>query len=226
MIDTDFILENSNVCAMWCAAGCEPTDLAHAANTAIEQGVNTISVAPSAVAVIWPWLENKNIKILARFYLKSVNSETMSGITANINSVFKQGADGAQIFLNYNDMDVFVSQIYAIRDDLFFNKRLFIGFDITSVPPCDWNHVWDSMRRIRADGIIFAFTNDTGDDSNFVGQVYGAMKCTGNENKMSVHFAPMQMPGRSEQAARLITELCPEMVDKMKFFIKDNPRAQ
>ena len=226
MIDTDFILNNSNVCAMWCAAGCEPTDLAHAANTAIEQGVNTISVAPSAVVVIWPWLENKNIKILARFYLKSVNSETMSGITANINSVFKQGADGAQIFLNYNDMDAFVSQIYAIRDDLFFNKRLFIGFDITSVPPCDWNHVWDSMRRIRADGIIFAFTNDTGDNSNFVGQVYGAMKCTGNENKMSVHFAPMQMPGRLEQAARLITELCPEMVDKMKFFIKDNPRVQ
>ena len=54
---------------LWCGADVEGADLAQAIGILTEQGIDSLSVVPGAVATVWPWLEDKNVKIYARFYL-------------------------------------------------------------------------------------------------------------------------------------------------------------
>ena len=89
MIDTDNILDDKKLqkLALWTGAGNDANDLAYVAEFAIAKSINLISVVPDNVKVIWPWLENSNIKIYSRFYLesKSDSVKDISELTKNIN---------------------------------------------------------------------------------------------------------------------------------------------
>ena len=64
MINTDKILETfDNKVALWLPIEAEPTDLAQAASVAIEKNISVMSVSSDSVSIVWPWLENKNVKI-------------------------------------------------------------------------------------------------------------------------------------------------------------------
>lgn len=218
MIDKDKILETVPGAALWCGAEYDSNDLAYATSVAIEQHISDISVVPVSVPVVWPWVENKNIKIFSRFYLTGHASEDVSEITEKVNASFKQGANGAQIFLSLDDLDDFVSQLYLIRDDLFFNKSMIIGMDISEIGPFEWSHVFSMMNKVRATGLMLALTKDTGNDSDFVGRVYAALNALEYDN-LELQFMLGQNKDRMEQVYRLVKSMKPQLLPNLKFFI-------
>lgn len=219
MIDNENILDDISGAALWCGADCDPTDLARYASVALEHNVAAISVAPMSVGVVWPWLENKNIPIFAWFYPRARGAAGASEIVASINQAFKQGADGAQVFVSLQNLDEFVSQLYLIRDDLFFNKAAFVGVDICEIGPFDWNSVFSALRKMRATGLVCALARDDGDASDFVGRVYAALSAWDAAGDMDLHFVTGKNPVRVEQAMRLVQSVRPELAPRVKFFV-------
>ena len=220
MITTDNILDKFSGVALWCSADIEATDLANVASVAIEKNIPCMSVAPGSVSILWPWLENKNVKIFSRFYFDSQNKDGIDLISENINQVFKHGADGTQIFVSMRDLNEFVSQLYLIRDDLFFNKDVFIGLDINEIGPFDWPTVFVAIKKMRATGLTLAMTRDDGDKSDFVGRIYAALSYLDEKKEnIPLHFVCGVNETRIEQAQRLIQAMRPEMVGQAKFFI-------
>lgn len=222
MINADsFFDDGFKDLALWVKSDAEPTDLAYVAESAIEHNLGIVSVAPKSVPVIWPWLENKKIKIFTRFYLDgSADSvDTLSDLTTKINTILKQGADGAQVFVRYKDLDSFVSQLYLIRDDLFFNKDLYVGINVAEIGPFDWGNVWAALNKIHATGLILALPVDDGDKSDFVGRIYSALESWNNNYTFNLHFALGENPLRIEQTKRLVQSMQPNLYDKIRFFI-------
>ena len=222
MINFEYEFDDSNLnFALWAKSNKDSADLAYLADFAVANKIDLISVGEDYVNIIWPWLENKKIKIFSRFYLeKDINkSDNISETIKNINHVFKQGADGAQIFINYNDLNLFVSQTYLIKDDLFFNKELFIGLNICDVVPLDWGNLWVNIRKIRANGLIFAFPVDKGNKSDFVGRLYAAIESWPNDFKCDLHFVLGDNDLRINQTKRLVEIMKPSLVNNLKFFI-------
>lgn len=221
MIEMKNFIDVKNV-ALWCGAGADATDLARAADGAIANKLKMISVAPDAVGIVWPWLENKRIKIFARLYLEYDDADGISEIAEKINSVFKSGADGVQVFVNLESLSSFVSQLYLIRDDLFFNKDLIIGLDISTVEPCDWAGVFSELKKIRATGLMLALTRDTGNKSDFIGRVYAALNAWGDDYAGGLQFAFGLSQERMEQIMRLVQSVRPKLWSKTAFFVNDN----
>ena len=219
MMDSENILLTMNApFAIWCAAGQDATELARAAGMAIDNNVGAVSVAPGDVMTIWPWIENKHIQILPRFYLAQTDIDSVSDLTQEINTALKSGADGAIVFVGADQLSELVNQVYLIRDDLFFNKSAFIGLNVGTVGPFEWDCIFAALEKLRADGLVLALTNDTGDASDFVGRVYAALSAWNNSN-MNLYFVLGTNRTRIEQAMRLVQSMRPELVDKIKFFV-------
>lgn len=217
----DDILLDVSESAIWCGSELEPTDLARMASIAIEKHIPIISVAPVSVSIMWPWLENKNIKIFSRFYLKGHKIEDISNLSEEINQSFKQGADGAQIFVSMTDLNELVSLLYMIRDDLFFNKSLFIGLNINEINFCDWENVVNLVKKIRATGLMLVLPKDSGDKSDFVGRIYSLMESIiDDEYTPQLHFLLGNNFSRIEQVVRLTEAMHQNLLRSLKFFIR------
>ena len=220
MINTDNILDISSDVGLWCRADADPTDLAQAASIAIEKNISVISVGVTSVPIVWPWLEKQKIKIFSRFYMNGHSIENVSQIAEKINSAFKQGADGAQVFMRLSDLREFVSQLYLIRDDLFFNKSIFIGLDINEIETSDWDFVFSELKKMRATGLLLVMPHDDGEKSDFVGRVYAALSAYNNEiQNIGFHFYLGDNQIRIEQTFRLIQALQENLLKDVKFFI-------
>lgn len=219
MIYSDEILDKIYNAGLWCGADNDSADLARAASIAIDAGLDIISVVPDSVPILWPWLENKKIKIMARFYLNAADSENISHSVEKINTALRRGADGVQIFLAPRDLDAFVSQLYLIRDDLFFNRHVYIGFDIEKIGPFDWANVYAAVAKMRVTGVVLALVTDRGDKSDFVGRVYAAINTADVPRGINLHFVIGKNPARAEQAARLVKSVRPDLYQNLRFFV-------
>lgn len=222
MIDKSVIFDaiGSGV-ALWCATDMDATDLADAVQFANARQLSDISVAPNMIQTVWPWLEGRPVKIMTRFYLeqKKITEEHVSDITVRINSALRQGANGAQVFVDVDALGDLVEQTHVVRDDLFFNKDLSIGLDIGDIGPFDWANVFANLRKINASSVVFAFTQDTGDKSDFVGRIYGMLNAWDLQNKFNLHFAFGPNFMRIEQAQRLVQRVRPMLMDGLRFWI-------
>lgn len=222
MIDKNEVLKQiEGKVGLWCGAGVEGADLAQAVGVLAEQKIGDVSVVPGVVPIIWPWLEDKNVKIYARFYLseKRVTEKQISDITVRINNALRQGAHGAQVFLRAGALGGLVEQTYVIRDDLFFDKDLSIGLDIADIDANDWDCIFENLRKINATSVVLVLTNDMGDKSDFVGRIYGMLNAWGADNKFDLHFAFGPNFMRIEQALRLVQSVRPELEKKLKFWV-------
>ena len=222
MIDKSMIFDIVGTNAgLWCGADMDATDLADAVHFAGVQKLPVVSVAPNMVQTVWPWLEGNNIKIMSRFYLdgKKITEEQISDVTVRINTSLRQGANGAQIFLSYGALAGLVEQTHVVRDDLFFNKDLSIGMDIGEIGPFDWMDVFANLQKINASSVIFVFTHDTGDKSDFVGRLYGMLNAWDVANKFSLQFAFGPNLLRIEQAMRLVQQMGPGLMGELRFWI-------
>lgn len=222
MIDKNELLKQlDGKTGLWCGADVEGADLAQAIGILTEQGIDSLSVVPGAVATVWPWLEDKKVKIYARFYLseKRVTEKQVSDITVRINNALRQGACGAQIFLRVGALSGLVDQTYVVRDDLFFDKDLSIGLDIADIDANDWDVIFENLRKINATSVVIVFTNDTGDKSDFVGRIYGMLNAWSAENKFDLHFAFGPNFMRIEQAQRLVQSVQSGLNNRLKFWV-------
>ena len=222
MIEKNIIFDDmSNVASMWCGGDIDSGELARVAEIALDRNLPFVSVMPDAVRTIWPWLENKNVKIMVRFAVadKKISEQQISNLTVDINTAFKHGAHGAQIFLPYGALGELVEQTHVIRDDLFFNKDLSIAIDINQIDSSDWENLFENLRKINATSLLITLSKDTGDKSDFVGRLYGMLDVWENENNFDVHFAFCQNFQRIEQALRLIKSVRPELIKTTKVFI-------
>lgn len=214
-------LPNVNA-ALWCGADLDAGELAQMVQVAVEKKTTVMSVAPTAVGVVWPWLEGVAIKIFARFYFseKKISEQQVSDATVRINTAFKHGAHGAQVFLSsVAALSDLVRQTHIIRDDLFFAKDLSIGLDICGIGVSDWNNLFADLRKINASSLVLVMARDMGAKSDFAAQVFGMLDAWTDENKFDLHFVLGPNPLRIEQAMRLIHKMRPELATGMRFFV-------
>ncbi len=219
MIDVkEFLDDFSGSLAVW-AAGVDAMDLAATVQDALAGGIKVISCNADAVATLWPWLEKTGVKIIPRFYCGAgARDADISELATKINTAFKSGADGAQVFVRFADIEKFVTQIGVIRDDLFFNKTLIIGVDINEVGPFEWSHLFDALHRVRANGLMLALTKYAGDESDFVGRVYAALSALDFDGALQFYCGDAAVP--VNQAACLMAALQPQAVSRAMFFIQ------
>ena len=223
MINYDYILQDfSFVKAAWAKQIDDDMDLARIADSALQNKIADLSVQPEYVSKLWAWLENKKVKIIARFYAENIKKNTENNIsllTENINACFKQGADGVQVFIKKNDVSVFADQLCLIRDDLFFNKTLSIGLNLSDLYTADLKSLFISLKKIKADSLLLVLTKDEGDKSDFVGRVYGILSSWDDEFYGALHFVIGDNSVRVEQVIRLVQKVRPELLPKIRFFM-------
>ncbi len=222
MIDSNNIFnELMGKGAVWCGANLDAGDLAQVAAFVVDNGVDLVSVPAGGVQIVWPWLENKNVRIVSRFYFpnKKITVDQVSDVTGQINAVFKSGAIGAQVFLPYAALDDLVAQTHIIRDDLFFNRDLSIGIDVAEIEAYDWQDLFANLQKINATSLLLVMTKDAGNKSDFVGRLYGMLDAWNDDNKFDLHFAFGPNFMRIEQVLRLVESMRPELNNRLKFWV-------
>ncbi len=206
--------------ALWCTAP-DSGDLARVAAMAALHPMPMISAVPDDVAMLWAWLEKTPARIFARFYMPARGARderVVSGLTARINTAFKQGAHGAQIFMRASDLMDFADGMGAVRDDLFFNRTLAVGVDVADVGPFEWGGVFDAVRRLRAGALVIVLARDGGARCDFVGRIYAALNAAADA-KCDLHFVLGGAAMRAEQALRLVRAMRPEMAGGVRGFV-------
>lgn len=207
--------------AVWCDGVSDTSDLANFANSIIENKVDLISVLPETVYFLWTCLEKNNVKILARYYfapLQKNMDKDVSALVAGISEIFKKGASGAQIFVRKRDFEIFIDILKFVRDDLFFEHDLCIGFDINDIGFSDWNMIFQRLRDIRANAICLTLNEDTGNRSDFVGRIYGMLQKW--DFNGDLYFALNNDYERMDQVIRLVESEKKELSDKLRFFLE------
>lgn len=207
---------------VWGTAAADSAELARLADMTVASGVGMIAVAPSAVRIIWPWLEGHAIKIFPRFYFGTAHAPTdadISQLAVDINMSFKSGASGAIVFVAGHHLKSLVNALHIVRDDLFFNKELIIGLDVGDIDVSQWADVFDCMCRIRANGLMLALTRDRGNKSDFVGRVYAALDTWNPGFSGDVYWMVGENFLRGEQVMRLTASMQPELVARTHLMI-------
>ena len=207
---------------LWCADSCSGADLAAATGVAITNKLRAVSVLPDAVPELWPWLEDTNIKIITRFVVDGgIDDSFMSGFVPRISAAFRDGADGAIVFIKFRDLSRFASELMYVRDDLFFNKTLSIGLDINEIEHTDWDVVFKIMQSLQADSLTITLSYDDGDKSDFVGRVYAMLNANMGEWHGALQFVLGEDIARIDQVYRLIQQLRFNMVPNLLFWINN-----
>lgn len=222
MIDTKtFLSEIQSRIGIWCSADTDGADLARMVQYATDWKADILSVSPDVVPVVWPWIENKPVNLLGRFYVNNdkIDENVMSDLTIKINQSFKSGASGAMVFVRYQHLRPMIDQVAIIRDDLFFNRELVIGLDIGDIDSGDWANLFNELKRINASAVCFVLTKDMGKKSDFVGRVYGMLNAWDSEFSGALHFALENRPERIDQARRLVESIRPELAKDLRFFV-------
>ena len=222
MIDIKEIFDNDEVAkkiSLWLGDDVDATELAGAAEYAVETNVGAVSVVPRDVKTVWPWLEKTKIKIMPRFVLNSAGGRSISDVAIDINSAFKNGANGAQIILQLSDLARFADSINAVRNDLFFNKDLSIGLDVFDVWPLDWGGVFDVLKKIHASSLLLIMSHEDNEKSDFTGRIYAALNSWDADKNMELHVMLGESFSRATQVYRLAMANKPELADKLKLFV-------
>lgn len=205
--------------ALWLPDDCDGAELAGAAEYAAETNVPALSVVPRDVGVVWPWVEKLDVKLLPRFYVGTVNVDTMSELAINVKSVLKQGADGAQVIVPLAQLEKFADSVAPVRDDLFFTKYFSVGLDIFEIWPLDWPRVFAALNKLRATSVLLILSHDDMDKSDFTGRIYAALNAWDAAPDTELCVVLRDSFFRAPQVYRLVEKNRPELLDKLRFFV-------
>ena len=222
MIEANEIFsENDKRIAILCDGAFDKSDLASIAENIIISGVDLISVVPEMVTDMWVYLEKTPVKILTRYNFDSVLKNmdvNVSDLVKNTTTVFKRGAGGVQIFLKMSVLKDFVEKMLLVRDDLFFDKELCMGFDICDIDVKNVDVLFEKLNEIGAKSFALTLDEDMGNRSDFVGRIYTILQ---NWNfKGDIYFLLNNNFDRIDQVIRLIESMKPELSDRVKFFLE------
>ena len=222
MIETNEIfLEFDKRIALWCNGGGDTNDLAILSDSIIENRINLISVAPEIVYFLWTCLEKNGVKILTRYNfapLQKIMDKDVSELVANITNILKKGASGVQIFTKMRDFERFIDVLRFVRDDLFFEHDLCIGFDINDIGIADWEILFQKLYEIRANALVLTLNDDRGNRSDFVGRVYGMLQKWDFDGEL--HFVLNNDYERMDQVINLVECEKPTLSDRLRFFLE------
>ena len=220
MIDArTFFNELRGAMVLRCESDQDSTGLIHIAENIVAQKILQISVYPKYVGSLWTWLEDKPVKIIARFDLDasvkkgSDRENAISKLSGEINQVFKRGASGAGIFIPAHDMDLFAGDLLPIRDDLFFNKDLTIGLDLNEIDTVYWEGVFDFLNKLRVGSVLFYLSDTKKATDYFIGRVYALFESIGDNYIGQLQFALGNDQSKIEQVWRLCEKMRPYLLD-------------
>ena len=145
--------------ALWCDDLPDTNDLAVMADYIIKSDIRFISVPDKMLPFVWVYLENFDVKIYTRFMVdlnqKDIDAD-MCNLAKNITSVCKKGANGVQIFISQDDLEIFSDKILPVRDDLFFGHDLSLVMDIEDIDVNNWPMIFQKLHdlNVTAFGLI------------------------------------------------------------------------
>lgn len=221
MIDKKYLNNFSEFAALWCRSDMENAELALVADQISANNVPLVSLLPEQVGVIWPWLENMDVKIMPRFFIqdKKITEKNISELTIQINNVLKRGASGAQVFLPYKLLADLVEQTYVVRDDLFFDKDLAIGINLYDVAPLDWSELYQQLRKINASSLILVLGAKDAQKNDFVGRIFAMLDLWEQDNNFDLQFVFGGNLYCMESTLRLVQKMRPDLIDRIRFFV-------
>ena len=209
--------------SLMCRDDCVGADLAAVVGMAIEYKMKSVCVAPKSVGAVWPWLENSHVKIISRFYIDgAINDDFMSDLSERISASFRDGADGAIVYMKKRDLQKFVNEIAGVRESLFFNKSFGVALCVDDIDVFDWENVFDMLSTIRIDSLTLVLENDMGDKSDFVGRIFAMLNASRGDWSGVVNFALGQNVLRIDQVFRLIQQIKPNTISETEFFIDND----
>ncbi len=222
MINTKYLFDDIGAitCAWVRDDRNEETDLAAMVDFMGTNGIKTVSVPCGVVGKIWPWVEKQNIKIIGRFDFNSDNVDAdvaMSNLATAINTEFKHGLTGAQIFVPLNQILQFVDEFLSVRDDLFFQRHLSIAIDVDNKVAPDWAVIFSAIKKLRADSLLLIAHGDDFDvKSDFVGRVFEMLNSWDAGCDLHMMFDNNLM--RVSQVLRMVQKICPNLIPMLRVF--------
>ncbi len=222
MIKTDdFFDDFSGMSGIWVDDRVvDDSELAQISNFILDNNVSLISVPVSVTEKIWPWIENRNIRIFNRFAVDFDDNAdvTMSEIARNVNDSFRHGANGAQIMIKPNELEQFVNLVMPIKNDLFFDHDLVIELNIDNVDNADWVGIFDLLNRVQANAVMITAVGDKFDaSSDFVGRIYAMFESWNFDGALHLMFGKNMM--RTSQVLRLAQKMRPAVAEKILVFM-------
>lgn len=225
MIKDDFIFNDFEpLTSLWIRDDVAETgDLARVADIAIDRGVPYVSMPIGVVKTFWPWVEGKSIKILARSRFdidKNQDADDAVSVFAkNITTVFRNGADGVQVFVPCDKIVQFVDNVYSIRNDLFFDRHLSIAIDIDDMGNLGWGDIFGAISKIKPDSILlFGKVQKFDPSSYFVGRIFDML---GNWNQgPGLHLMFGKNMLRVTQVLRLVDKMRSELMKDIRVFVE------
>lgn len=226
MMKYDGILDDIELLkALWIGDSIkDDADLARVADAAIGMSVPFVSMPAGAVGTFWPWIEDRNIKILARINFE-IDAEPekadneISAFSKYLTATFRKGASGAQVFVPYAHVAQFVDAIYPIRNDLFFDRYLSIGLDVDKTDNTDWSDVFEKIMKIKPDAILlFGRTEKFNPNTNFVGGIFSMLENWNPGPDLHLMFGKNML--RVSQVLRLTEKMRPEILKNLRVFVE------
>jgi len=221
---SDFIFDDFEpLMVLWINdAESDAAELARVADVAVNKKVNFVSMSADVVAIFWPWVEGKNIKILTRFDFRIAKNQdfddAVSIFAKNITATFRNGADGVQVFVPIGQISQFVDAVYPIRNDLFFDKYLSIAIDIDNMGTLNWSDIFMALSRIKADSILVFGTLEKFDaNSDFVGRIFDMLESWNLNSDLHLMLGKNML--RVTQVLRLVEKMRPEILKNMRVFV-------
>ena len=218
----DLLLEDiDGKIAAWIDDGItDAGDLAQIVDTVVSKNIHAISVPIATNKKIWPWIENKGIRIFNRinFVVDGDIDDAVSVFAKNVMRAFKTGADGIQVCMQCKELENFIDAIAPIRDDLFFDHHFSVGINIDERGGIDWEYVFDVIGRARANSLLIMVRGDSFDaKSDFIGRVYGMFENWKLNADLHLMFDKNMM--RVTQVVRLAQKMRPELVKNLNVFV-------
>ena len=183
--------------------------------------ISVVSVPTNDTEKIWPWVENHDVRIFNRFVVETGENidVIISGVARRIIDSFRHGADGAQIMIDIRYLEQFVNAIEPVRNDLFFDRDLVVGFNIDKVDDSDWHNVFELLQKIQPHAILITATGDKFDaSSDFIGRVYSMFENWNFDGELHLMFGKNML--RSSQVLRLAQKMRPAVVEKILVFMQ------
>ena len=214
---TTSLQQIKQVTDIWCAAGSTKVEgdggSVSAADAALRIGARAIAADAHAVHMLWAWLENKGVEILAVFQGREVKGLDPEKLSEQIQAVLKKGADGA-IIKSTGDLSELTDALLPVKSDLFFGKKLFIALALDNIGPHDWGNIFRQLKKLGADGIVL----DARGARTVAGKVFGMLSNWDSGFAGRIMFLA-DHPVYMEDALRLIEKIKPELIKKLRFFI-------
>lgn len=218
MIDTRYLFDDIDEysCAWVRDNTSDAIDLARITDIVIEKNIRIISVPTGIIGQIWPWTENKNIKILGRFDCTG-DEAAVSKLSGDMTTEFKSGLSGVQVFVAPKNLSSFVQNLLPIRDDLLFNRYFAIGVDIDNCDNLNWTEYFDTAKKIRPDAIlIVAHGDEFNQKSDFAGKIFDMLNNW--DLDCELHLMCDNNMLRISQVLRLVDRIMPELLNKFRVF--------